>query len=69
MVDESTKNTVSTDGLIGVTTPEKNERILSSAKLVGENRLKEASSSAYAQDEDDTIDAEMRRCVGRRLTL
>ncbi len=35
--------------------------ILSSAKLVVENRLKEASASAYTQDVDDMIDEEMRR--------
>lgn len=40
---------------------EEYERILSSATLVVENRLKEASTSAYTQDVDDMIDAEMRR--------
>ena len=40
---------------------EEYERILSSATLVVENRLKEASTSAYTQDVDDLIDAEMRR--------
>ena len=40
---------------------EEYERILSSAKLVVENRLNEASASAYTQDVDDMIDAEMRR--------
>lgn len=41
---------------------EEDERILSSAKLVVEKRLKEASASAYTKDVDDMIDAEMRRC-------
>ena len=40
---------------------EEYERILSSAKLVVEKRLKEAYASAYTQDVDDMIDAEMRR--------
>ena len=40
---------------------EEYERILSSATLVVENRLKEASTSAYTQDVDDMIDEEMRR--------
>ena len=35
--------------------------ISSRAKLVVENRLKEASASADTQDIDDMIDAEMRR--------
>ena len=40
---------------------EEYERILSGATMVVEKRLKEASASAYTQDVDDMIDAEMRR--------
>lgn len=40
---------------------EEYERILSSAKLVVENRLKEASASTSTIDFDDMVDVEMRR--------